>query len=56
VTYFESHVFEVAFLGQRIWNFVGNWLVEEHIHGNTQAAETDLFKIGISFVVPLIAA
>jgi hypothetical protein len=36
----ECHVSVVVFLGQRIWNFVGNRLVEAHIHGNAQDTET----------------
>jgi hypothetical protein len=53
VTYFTRHVSEVAFSGQQIWKFLGNQFVEEHIHGNIQATETELVEIGISFVVLL---
>jgi hypothetical protein len=44
VTCFESNNSEIAFLGQRIWNFVGNQLVEAHIHGNVQVTETELLQ------------
>jgi hypothetical protein len=47
VTCFESRISEVAFLGQQIWNFIGNQLVEAHIHGNAQATETELLEIDI---------
>jgi hypothetical protein len=48
---FKRHVSEVAFPIQQIWNFVGNWLVEAHTHGNAQAMETELLKTRISFAV-----
>jgi hypothetical protein len=37
VKFSERHNYQVAFPGQRIWNFVGNRLVEAHIRGNAQA-------------------
>jgi hypothetical protein len=40
--YFESHVSEIAFFGQLIWNFVGNRLVKAHIHGKAQATGTGI--------------
>jgi hypothetical protein len=49
VTCFERHISEVAFTGQRIWNFVGNRLVEEHVRGNAQATETGTLEAGGSF-------
>jgi hypothetical protein len=49
VTCFESHSSVVAFPGQRIWNFVGNRLVEAHIHDNEQDRVTELVEIDISF-------
>jgi hypothetical protein len=47
----ESLVSEVAFPGQRIWSFVGNRLVEAHVHRKEQVTETKLMGIGISFAV-----
>jgi hypothetical protein len=40
VTCFEIHVCEVALTEQRIWNSVGNRLVEADIHSNAQVTET----------------
>jgi hypothetical protein len=40
-----------CFPGQRIWNFVGNRLVEAHICVKAQVIETELFERGISFAV-----
>jgi hypothetical protein len=52
VTSFENHVSDVAFLGQRIWNFGGNRLVEAHITVTHRLKKQYLFvEIGISFVV-----
>jgi hypothetical protein len=45
VTYFESHVSEVAFPGQpvwKIWTFLGNRFHEAHIRSKAQAKETEL--------------
>jgi hypothetical protein len=49
----KRNVSEVAFPGQRIWNFVGNRLVEAHIRDYAQAKETELLKICVSFAVLL---
>jgi hypothetical protein len=51
VACFESHFSEVALLGQPIWRFLGNRLVETHIRGNVQATETELVEIVVSFAV-----
>jgi hypothetical protein len=51
VTSLESHPSEVPFPEQRISNFVGNRLVEAHIHSNAQVTETELLEIGIFFAV-----
>jgi hypothetical protein len=48
---FERHVSEVVFLGQLIWNFVGDRLVEAYIHRNVQATKTATLEAGTSFVV-----
>jgi hypothetical protein len=49
VTRFDSHVSEVAFPGQQMWNFLGNRLVEAHIRSNAQAAKTEILATRISF-------
>jgi hypothetical protein len=43
----------VAFPGQPIWKFHGNWFVETHIYGKAQAKETEFVDVSISFVVLL---
>jgi hypothetical protein len=45
-----------VFHGQQIWNCIGNWLVEAHIHGNTQASETGTLEAGVSLSSILVAA
>jgi hypothetical protein len=53
---FESHVFDVAFSSQPIWNFVRNRLVEEHIRGNAQATERGTLDTDISLCsTPILA-
>jgi hypothetical protein len=49
VTSFEWHVSEVVLLGQRIWNVVGNRLVEAHVRSNAQATGTGTLEAGVSF-------
>jgi hypothetical protein len=39
VTCFGKHVSDVVYTQQRIWNLVGNRLVEAHIRGNAQNTE-----------------
>jgi hypothetical protein len=48
---FEKHVSEVVFTQHPIWNFLGNWFVKAHIHCNTQAKETEIMEIDVSFTV-----
>jgi hypothetical protein len=52
VTCIESHVSEIAFPGQQIGNFLGYWHAEAHIHGNAQAAETELLEVHMSIAAP----
>jgi hypothetical protein len=51
VTCFVKLVSEVVFTQQRIWNFLGNRLVEVHVRCNAQATETEFLKVGISYVI-----
>jgi hypothetical protein len=51
VTYFESHISEIAFPRQPIWKFLGNRFVEALIHGDIQAEETELVEIGVPVAV-----
>jgi hypothetical protein len=48
VIYFESRISEIAFPVQPIWKFLGNRLVEEHVHCNVKVTETGRVEIGIS--------
>jgi hypothetical protein len=47
----SGHVCQMVFTQQRIRNFVGNRLVEEHIRDKAQATETELVQIGVPFAV-----
>jgi hypothetical protein len=50
VTCFKSHVSEAAFPVQRIWNLVGNRLVEAHIRGNERTPKTGALEADVSGV------
>jgi hypothetical protein len=48
LTCFEKHVSEVAFPGERIWNFIGNRLVEAYIRDSAHDTETGTSKLCVS--------